>query len=72
MEKTKTIIAEITTIMDMRVPQPGREVDEYGVHAVLLPALQAIRQSRNTCSDQDVDVLDAALLRLLAPWIEQP
>lgn len=60
---------DITTVLDMRVPQPGREVEDYGVPAVLLPAVDALRQQRNTCSDPDVAVLDAALLRLLHPWV---
>jgi hypothetical protein len=59
---------DITTILDLRVPQPGRE-EEYGVPTVLLPILAAAYRSRNTCSDDDVPILDAAILRLLRPWI---
>jgi hypothetical protein len=59
-----------TTLLDARVPQPGREA-EYGVPAVLLPVLRAAYDARSECSDADVEVLDQAILRLLRPWIRR-
>jgi len=54
-----------TTILDKRVPRPGREA-EYEAPAVLLPGLRALYRKRNHCSDAEVDGVDEAILRLLS------
>jgi len=58
----------VRTILDLRVPQPGREAD-YGVPECIIPAVDQLYIDRNTCSDADVEIIDNAILRLLEPWI---
>jgi hypothetical protein len=56
------------TILDARVPQPGRYKD-YGVPAYIAAACDVLYRARNTVSDEDVNQIDPALFRLLQPWI---
>lgn len=55
-------------IYDVRVPRPGR-YDEYGVPREIAESADCLLRHRNTCTDPMVFVIDAALLRLLAPWV---
>ena len=57
----------VRSILDARVPQVGQEHD-YGVPDYVVAAVAGLTLARNECSDADVDVIDAAILRLYAPW----
>ena len=59
---------ELTSILDIRAPRPGRYAD-YGVPASIAEATDVLLRYRNWCSDQEVDIIDAAIVRPLAPWI---
>lgn len=56
-----------TTLLDTRVPQPGRWED-YQVPDWAIKAAESLFRARNSCNDEDVPGIDAALLRLLQPW----
>lgn len=58
---------EPTTILDVRVPQPGR-YDEYGVPQQTRAKADALLAERNTCPDERVSEIDRELLTLLRPW----
>ena len=59
-----------TSILDVRVPQPGRYA-EYGVPSETAKQADALLSERNTCSDARVEEIDAELLLLLAPWTHE-
>lgn len=61
---------EITTILDTRVPQLGRERN-YGVPQSIVEAVAVLYRHRNSCSDDEVYVIDASILRLYDPWIRK-
>ena len=56
------------SLLDVRVPQPGRE-EEYGVPGYVVTAVRVLYAVRSTYDDEHVPTIDAAILRLLAPWI---
>lgn len=57
-----------TSLLDTRVPQPGHEAAN-GVPDLLVAAAAVLYSARNTVSDADVAVIDAAILRLYGPYI---
>ena len=63
---TKLKIEEAPAIMSVRVPQPPMYP---GVPECLVPVLMALLIQRNRAGDQHIEEIDAATLRLLAPWI---
>ena len=56
-----------TSLLDRRVPQPG-EYAEYDVPEIIVEIVSGLYERRNGATDDDVDVLDGAILRLLLPW----
>lgn len=55
------------SLLDRRVPQPG-EYAEYGVPEIIVEVVDDLYERRNDATDDDVDILDGAIMRLLLPW----
>ena len=55
------------SLLDRRVPQPG-EYPEYGVPEIIVEFVDDMYERRNDATDDDVDILDGAIMRLLLPW----
>ena len=58
----------ITSVLDTRVPQPGRE-SEYGVPVYLAEAVEVLYQYRRVAPDADVAIIDETILRIYGPYI---
>lgn len=58
------------TLLDIRVPQPGR-YDDYGVPSYIVAACDVLYKARNAATNDDVRQIDPAIFRLLQPWIRQ-
>ena len=56
------------SLLDRRVPQPG-EYAEYGVPEIIVEVVDNLYERRNEATDDDVEVLDGAIMRLLLPWV---
>lgn len=59
------------SVMDARVPQPGKMADDYGVPYSVVRAANSLLTDRNDVPDCEVQLIDDALLRLLVPWIRR-
>ena len=57
------------TLLDTRVPQPGREESDYGVPSYIVAAAATLYRARNTASSPEVHVIDAAIMRLYLPGL---
>lgn len=58
------------TLLDVRVPQPGRE-GEYGVPSVIVEAAAHLYRQRSQGPANLIPTIDAAILRLYSPWISK-
>ena len=56
-----------TSLLDRRVPQPG-EYAEYGVPGIIVEDVDNLYERRNEATDDDVEILDGAIMRILLPW----
>lgn len=56
------------SLLDRRVPQPD-EYDEYDVPEIIVEIVGDLYARRNEAAEDEVEVIDDAILRLLLPWI---
>ena len=63
--------AEPTALLDCRVPQPGREAEDYGVPQFIVEACAVLYRHRNVLPDVCIETIDEAILRLLRPWFRE-
>ncbi len=57
-----------TTLLDRRVPQPNDYASD-GLPDYIQAAASILYEHRKACTDENVPLIDGAILRLLAPWI---
>lgn len=55
-------------LLNTRVPQP-HSYRERGVPPCVIAALDVLSQYRNKCAEEELESVDAAMLRLLEPWV---
>lgn len=65
-EMRKNAKDQITSTMDVRLPQPADYAEV--LPADLLSRVRELGARRNTCPDQEVDSIDEELLALLLPY----
>jgi hypothetical protein len=61
---------EPMTLLDRRVPQRGWE-QEYGVPNFVIGAADVLYYHRKRVANRDVELIDAAILRLYLPWFRR-
>ena len=62
------LAADIATLCDVRVPQPGRYA-EYGVPETVAATVDALYAQRARCTDARVEEIDIEILSLLTPYL---
>ena len=62
---------EAPKLLNTRVPQPNRETADYGVPPFVVDAAAVLYHHRNACPEEEIEIVDQAIVRLYQPWIRK-
>jgi hypothetical protein len=65
------VALEPPKLLNTRVPQPNRETADYGVPAFIVDAAAVLYRHRNACPEEEIEIVDQAIVRLYQPWIRK-